>query len=62
MDTKNFLEEYEALCRKHNMFIDACGCCNSPDITTKEEWEAGISMDTTFEEVITDNVKHLSGG
>lgn len=62
MDTKKFLEEYEALCKKHNMFVDACGCCNSPDITTKEEWDAGAIMTMTFEEAMADNVKHLSGG
>ena len=26
----DFLVEYEKLCIKHEMFIDACGCCDSP--------------------------------
>jgi hypothetical protein len=26
----DFLVEYEKLCKKHKMFIDACGCCDSP--------------------------------
>lgn len=25
-----FLQEYAALCEKHGMCIEACGCCNSP--------------------------------
>jgi hypothetical protein len=25
-----FLVEYEALCKKHNARIHACGCCSSP--------------------------------
>ena len=27
---KAFLQELTALCRKHEMVIDACGCCSSP--------------------------------
>ena len=26
----DFLVEYEKLCIKHEMFIEACGCCDSP--------------------------------
>ena len=26
----DFLVEYEKLCIKHEMFINGCGCCDSP--------------------------------
>lgn len=26
-EVKQFAIEYEALCRKHKMFHDSCGCC-----------------------------------
>jgi hypothetical protein len=25
-----FLEEYELLCRKFDIIVGSCGCCNSP--------------------------------
>ena len=31
-----FLYEYLLLCLKHNKFITACGCCNSPFLRWKE--------------------------
>ena len=27
---KEFLEEYEALCRKYGICLESCGCCDSP--------------------------------
>ena len=27
VDHDVFLVEYDALCKKHKMFIDSCGCC-----------------------------------
>ena len=25
-----FLTDYEVVCRKHGLFVHACGCCGSP--------------------------------
>lgn len=35
----DFLREYRELCKKHNIFIGGCGCCNSPFL---EEGEPDI--------------------
>ena len=29
-----FLKDYKKLCLKHDTFVTACGCCDSPFITT----------------------------
>lgn len=26
----HFAEEYRILCQKYNLYVDSCGCCNSP--------------------------------
>lgn len=26
----SFLKEYEEICKKYGLYIDACGCCDSP--------------------------------
>lgn len=55
-----FLMEYEDLCKKHGMIIDACGCCNSPSITTKEQivsWDS--DNDSPFETTLAEHIKHL---
>ena len=31
--TRAFYIEYAALCRKHQMYINSCGCCDSPWIS-----------------------------
>ena len=31
-----FLEEYKALCEKHGLIVEACGCCRSPWIRGQE--------------------------
>jgi len=30
----NFLKEYFELCKKYDLYIGACGCCNSPWVTS----------------------------
>lgn len=32
-----FLKEYEELCKKYDMWISACGCCNSPYLVTRAD-------------------------
>ena len=27
---KEFLEEYEVICKKYRLIVSACGCCDSP--------------------------------
>ena len=41
MNKKNevFLLEYEALCRKHGIALDGCGCCGSPYLVDIEDGE-----------------------
>jgi hypothetical protein len=34
-----FLREYEALCQKYGLFVEACGCCDSPWIEEADEGE-----------------------
>lgn len=39
-----FLKEYEELCKKHDMWISACGCCDSPYLVTRVDEEFGIGF------------------
>lgn len=32
-----FLIEYEEICKRHKLIIDACGCCNSPWVVPLDE-------------------------
>lgn len=48
-----FLKEYEDLCRKHDMFVDACG---DPEITTGDEI---VSDGGNFEEELIRHVTSL---
>ncbi len=34
---ESFLKSYKRLVKKHNAYISACGCCNSPWIIFCEE-------------------------
>lgn len=45
-----FLREYEALCEKHGIIIDSCGCCRSP-------WPAILDVDT--DKTLADHMEHL---
>ena len=47
-DVEAFIREYEALCRKYNMYVGACGCCNSPWIV--RAWD---------QKEIEDHIEHL---
>ena len=35
-EVKNFLEEYEKLCKKYEMGLVGCGCCGSPALVDKK--------------------------
>lgn len=60
MSKEEFCKDYKALCLKHNMYIDSCGCCNGPSTISKEEWESWKSSgNKIFEEVVNENVRHL---
>lgn len=54
-----FLIEYKNLCKKHEMVIVACGCCDSPDICTKKDVDEWKYCEETFEEILDANIKHL---
>jgi len=45
---KAFLKEYYALCKKYNLCVDACGCCNSPWI-----------YEPLNEERLVEHIEHL---
>lgn len=45
-----FLDEYKKLCLKHGVFLDACGCCNSPWVT---------KVDPTEDNELETHFKHL---
>jgi hypothetical protein len=32
-----FMAEYEALCRRHGLLVNSCGCCNSQWVETFTE-------------------------
>lgn len=49
----NFAIEYEALCRKYGLQIDACGCCNSP-------WLVAIDEDNSDFEVLLRDIDYSS--
>lgn len=40
---KAFLTAYLALTKEHNMYIDACGCCGSPYLSTSGETPRGLT-------------------
>ena len=46
---EKFLNEYEKLCRKHNLSISACGCCDSP------------YLDDEFYTIIIENILYKDG-
>lgn len=39
--TRAFLKALQALCRKHDATIDACGCCSSAFVTVADETGTG---------------------
>jgi len=43
-----FISEYEELCRKYRLCVDACGCCDSPFLSIVED-----------EYYLNDHIKHL---
>ena len=54
-----FLQEYENLCRTFKIIITGCGCCGSPFTYSKQEMENGIITET-FDELLKENIEHLS--
>jgi len=48
---RNFLREYEKLCKKYGVFIDACGCCNSPwMVLAKDELDIDLHIEHLIRE------------
>lgn len=47
-----FLAEYKSLCERHQLIINACGCCNSPMIESPHGMRGGPS--------VSENVEHLA--
>ncbi len=45
-----FLDEYEELCRRYHLCVDACGCCDSPFISI------------VLDDDISAHIRHLRGG
>lgn len=43
---KEFLKELAKLSEKYNIYIDGCGCCGSPYLTTEEYTFASTKKDT----------------
>lgn len=63
---KQFLIEYDNLCKKYKMGLKGCGCCGSPSLNgleninysyTKNE----VTIDDTFEGTVTEYLKWLEG-
>jgi hypothetical protein len=48
---EEFLKEYEALCKKHKLFVASCGCCFSPWIV-EDGWKP-------TEGTIEEHIEHL---
>lgn len=46
-----FLQEYEALCRKHKMYINSCGCCDIPWIAEDGAVEEAMQHLREYEEI-----------
>ena len=36
---ENFIKGLEELCKEHGIYIDSCGCCNSPWLEDAETHE-----------------------
>jgi len=51
-NVRTFLLEYLRLCRKHKVFICACGCCSSP-------WISYAKPDDIWESSDSYLIKHL---
>ena len=58
MKEEEFLKEYEKLCRKYNLIISGCGCCDSPFITDVNDYEKSWAEEFKGD-TIRDNIKHL---
>jgi len=69
---RRFLEEYEQLCRKYGVIVDACGCCDSPwlrKVDSEEiEWhidhlksEAGLKEEGVGKHFISKNRRFHHG-
>ena len=39
MTKREFLEEYMELCHKHSCYVGACGCCESPWIVERLDFD-----------------------
>ena len=53
-----FLEQYEKLCRKFEIMVSGCGCCDSPFLS----YFSWCKDDAEVEKTIGDHIKHLEEG
>jgi len=49
-DIKAFLYEYRAVCEKYGVYIQACGCCDSPFLS---------DLSSEYAEGIDEIIRHL---
>ena len=54
-----FLRDYMALCKKHNIIVDACGCCNSPYLVGNDVGAWSDRPDETEKVCVDSIVAHL---
>jgi len=40
-EVNSFLEDLNALTKKHKIVIGGCGCCGSPSLDTLEDYDVG---------------------
>jgi hypothetical protein len=54
INKKEFLKEYEILCKKYNITINSCGCCDSPWLTDSCDGKGD------FDKYLEEHIKHLN--
>jgi hypothetical protein len=46
---KEFLKEYAEICKKYKLYIDGCGCCNSPYLQKFDKYiDESIKRENSF--------------
>lgn len=53
-----FITEYETLCRKHGLYLDCCGCCDSPWIVKTGDPDAFYNLEEHIAHLRKEAEKH----
>ena len=55
-----FINEYKQLCKKYNLHIDSCGCCQSPWVASILPRKEEINREgKNFDQLLKEHIDHL---